>query len=50
MNRMSKSNKKRKKEMTPGQVCRTILKEGRDVVLDYIYSITKKKDWEIESK
>jgi len=47
---MSNPNKERKKEMTPGQVCRTILKEGRDVVLDYIYSITKKKEQEIESK
>ncbi len=39
-------NKKQKKEITLGQVCRTILKEGRDVVLDYIYSITEKKERE----
>ena len=37
-------SKKQKKEMTLGQICRTILKEGRDVVLDYIYSITEKKE------
>ena len=37
-------NKKQKKEMTLGQACRTILKEGRDTVLDYIYSITKTND------
>tara|TARA_B100000959_G_C14978267_1_gene622446 strand:- start:2429 stop:2530 length:102 start_codon:yes stop_codon:yes gene_type:complete len=29
--------------MTLGEVCRTILKEGRDTVLSYIYSITEKK-------
>ena len=40
---MSKSNKESKREITLGEVCRTILKEGRDTVLDYIYSITEKK-------
>ena len=39
---MTKDINKKKKEMTLGQVCRTILKEGRDTVLDYIYSITQK--------
>ena len=39
-----KINKKQKKEMTLGKACRIILKEGRDTVLDYIYSITEKKD------
>ena len=42
--------KKQKKEMTLGHACRTILKEGRDTVLNYIYSITEKKEREIESK
>tara|TARA_Y100001960_G_C14530625_1_gene755920 strand:- start:451 stop:582 length:132 start_codon:yes stop_codon:yes gene_type:complete len=40
---MIKSNKESKKEMTLGKVCRTILKEGRDSVLSYIYSIAEKK-------
>ncbi len=40
---MIKSSKKDKKEMTLGEVCRVILREGRDSVLDYIYSITEKK-------
>ena len=40
---MNKSSKKIDCEMTLGQACRTILIEGRDTVLDYIYSITEKK-------
>ena len=43
-------NKKQKKEMTLGHACRTILKEGRDTVRNYICSITEKKEREIESK
>lgn len=43
-------NKKEKKEMTLGHTCRIILKEGRDTVLNYIYSITEKKERKIESK
>ena len=38
---MPNSHKHSKKEMTVGEVCRTILKESRDVILDYIYSITE---------
>ena len=40
---MNKTNKESKREMTLGEVCRIILREGRDTVLDYIYSITDKK-------
>ena len=35
--------KKKKKEITLGESCRIILKEGRDAVLDYIHSIIIKK-------
>ena len=39
---MSEFDKQSKKEMTIGKVCRTILREGRDAILDLICSIGKK--------
>ena len=39
---MKKFDKESKKEMTIGEVCRTILRESRDVILDFIYSIGEK--------
>ena len=40
---MSKIDKESKKEMTIGEVCRTILRESRDTMLDFIYSIGEKE-------
>ena len=41
---MSKINKQSKKEMTLGETCRTILREGRDTILDFICSICESKN------
>ena len=40
---MSKIDKESKKEMTIGEVCRTILRESRKAILDLIYSIGGKE-------
>ena len=39
---MNKSDKESKKEMTIGEVCRTILREGGNAILDFINSIGEK--------
>ena len=39
---MKKLDKKSKKEMTLGEVCRTILRESSNTILDFIYSIGEK--------
>ena len=39
---MREFDKQSKKEMTLGEVCRTILRESSDAILDFIYSIGEK--------
>ena len=47
---MSKIDKESKKEMTIGEICRTILREGSNAILDFIYSIGEKDKRWIEIK